>query len=157
MEKYIETYLETYQSFPKLNNVKLLWHNGYWDGPINGVCNVDGNKCWYERIEDWNDKNQYPHEDDLSYGDFSPPWNRRYLVHKLSKKQYETILARHLKFNSMVGGHCDYDEDGKRTAFHYNDKITPATSNQYYQEQKREEPYDPSPESEDLIIGWFEE
>lgn len=153
MKQIISQYEKIYEEkFPKLHNVKKLWHHGYWDGPISGVCEYNGQKCWFEQIDEFHDK--YSDYDD---DDFSAPWYRRYLVHKLTDEQFHEILVRHQKWQRMVGTHCDYDEEGKRASnFHYTDTITKETVAQYYEESKKDKFPDITPVSEEYILGWFQ-
>lgn len=151
MKEIIEKFEKTYEQFPKLPNVKKLWHHGYWDGPTSGICEVNGQKCWFELIEEWHDKH-----DDYDDDDFSPPWYRRYLVHKLTEEQFSEIEKRHNKFRRMVGSHTDYDESGHRGTFHYNETINAETVAQFYAESKNEPPVNINPISEEYIIGWYE-
>jgi hypothetical protein len=150
MKDIIKKYEETYTQLPKLQ-VKKLWHHGYWDGPTSGVCEVDGKKCWFELIEEWHDK-----YDDYDDDDFTAPWYRRYLVHHLTDEQFKEIEARHEKFQRMVGTHTDYNEEGRRGNFHYNDTVSKETVEQYYKESKDEKFPDITPASEEHILGWYE-
>lgn len=136
MKDYIEKYSKSYLSFPQLFNFKKLWHISYWDGPINGVCEVDGNKCWFEVIEMWIDNNSYPEDDD----DFEQPWSRRFLITKLTDVQFEYQKNNHEKWEKM--------------------KVAPDTLAQYYAYCKTEEYKNnyisPVPLTEDCILGWYE-
>jgi hypothetical protein len=152
MSRYLEKYKNSYQKFPQLPEMKKLWHRAYWDGPLSGLCLVDNQKYWFECIEEWLDNNSYPENDDY---DFEPPWYRRFVIWKLTDKQLTVIEAQHAKFQRMVGTHTDYDENGNRGYFHYNETITPETFRQYYDEAKLETQLDITP-SDAQIIGWYE-
>lgn len=156
MKDYLKKYKDSYQLLPQLPKMKKLWHAGYWDGPLSGVCEIDGQKCWYEAVAEWIDDNSYPSEDDPAYEEFEPPWYRRYLIHKLTDAQFKEIEAWHDKFRRMVGTHCDYDDQGIRSNFHYNETITPETFKQYYEESKTQKVIDVGPVSDDQILGWYE-
>jgi hypothetical protein len=151
----LDKYKEKYHKFPQLQEMRKLWHSGYWDGPISGMCLIDGQKCWFDLIEEWSDNNHYPSETDGVDADWEQPWYRRYLVWKLTDEQQAEIERRHAKFQRMVGTHCDYDDSGSRGHFHYNDTVTPETFKQYYEESKLEQPMDLTP-NDDQIIGWYE-
>lgn len=150
----LSKFKETYQSFPKLPEWRKLWHGNYWDGPLSGMCLVNGERYWYECIEEYHDNNPYPSEEEYDAG-WEAPWYRRYLIWKLTDEQQAIIDARHEKFQRMVGTHCDYDENGHRGNFHYNDTVTPETFKQFYAESKLEKPIDITP-TEDRILGWYE-
>jgi hypothetical protein len=148
----LDAFKNNYQQFPQLPEMKKLCHFNYWDGPLSGLCLINGNKYWYECVEEWLDNNRYPDDDD----DFEPPWYRRYLIWKLTDEQLAAIEARHAKFQRMVGTHTDYSEDGKeRGRFHYNETVTPETFKQFYEEAKLEKPIDITPNASQ-IIGWWE-
>jgi hypothetical protein len=151
----VEKYKDNYQQFPKLDAMKKLWHAGYWDGPLSGMCSVDGQKCWFQCIEEWDEHNDYPEDED----EFEQPWYRRFLIYRLTEEQLLPTEAGHDKFCRMVGTHCNYDEDGvTRGRFHYNDTVTPDTFEQYYKEAKenKEPQTDMTPVSDEHIIGWYE-
>ncbi len=150
--KRLEKYKGSYQKFPQLPTMKKLCHFGYWDGPLSGLCLIDGQKYWYECIEEWLDNNSYPEDDD----DFESPWYRRFLIWKLTDEQLAAIETRHAKFQRMVGMHTDYNEEGKRPNFHYNETITPETVAQFYAESKNETPINLDPISDEMILGWYE-
>lgn len=147
----LSKFKENYQKLPQLPTMRKLWHSNYWDGPLSGMCLIEGQKYWFECVEEWLDNNSYPEDDD----DFETPWYRRFLIWKLTDEQQATIEARHAKFQRMVGTHCDYDENGHRGNFHYNDTITPETFKQFYEESKLESRMDITP-TEDRILGWYE-
>lgn len=147
----ISKYKDNYQNFQKLPEMRKLCHFGYWDGPLSGLCLINGERYWFECIEEWLDNNSYPEDDD----DFEAPWYRRYLIWKLTDAQQADIDARHAKFQRMVGTHTDYDENGHRSNFHYNETITPETLKQFYEESKLEKRLDITP-TDDQILGWYE-
>jgi hypothetical protein len=148
----IEKYEPIYQSLPKLPKIKKLWHHGYWDGPTSGVCEVEGQKCWFELVDEWHDK-----YDDYDDDDFQPLWWRRYLVHRLTDEQFNSLYNRHRKFQHMVGYHTDYDDDGHRLdRFPAGCSATQETTDQYFKETKTEDFPSIKPVSEEYIIGWYE-
>lgn len=151
----LDNYINNYQRFPKLPEMRMLYHLGYWDGPLSGICLIDGQKYWFECIEEWRDNNKWPDENDPAYEDFEPPWYRRYLIWKLTDDNLAEIEARHQKWQRMVGMHCDYDENGARKFFHYTETITPETVRQYYEDAAKLPKLDLTP-NEDQIIGWHE-
>jgi len=158
----LDKYVDNYQQFLKLNSdieMKMLWHSGYWDGPLSGLCllkdkrDIEPNnqKYWFSYAEAWIDNNSYPEDDD----DFEPPWWRRFIIIKPTNNQLADVEARHAKFQRMVGTHCDYNDEGKRSNFHYNDTVTKESLKQYYKESKSE--ITPSVMiNDDQIIGWIE-
>lgn len=154
----IEDYKKNYHIlFPQIFEMKKLWHLGYYDGPISGVCEFLNNKCYFDVIEYWDENNSYPDQDDPEYEDFSPPWSRRYLIYYLSDEQFEKLRIKHEKFQRMVGLHTDYDLNQYRAKFEYNSKITPETVAQFYKEANEDKQIiDCNPVNESCIIGWYE-
>lgn len=153
MREVIKRLKDSYQNLPKIPEMRKLYHLGYWDGPLSGMCLVDGQKYFFECIEEWLDNNSYPEDDD----DFEAPWYRRYLLWRLTEEQLTSLEERHAKFQRMVGRHTDYDENGKRCNFVYNETITPETVAQYYKEAKEETTViSMEPVSNDMILGWYE-
>lgn len=83
-----------YAHLPRLDRseVRLLWHSGFWDGPINGLCLFQGRKCWFEMCEDG-----------ASY--------RRFLVLELTAEELADEERWHALFREHVGTHTDYGTD----------------------------------------------
>lgn len=148
MKETIIKYKNTYQELPEIPHIKKLWHQGYWDGPCNGVCEVDNKKCWFELIDEWVDHNEWPDED----LDFEPLWYRRFLIVQLTDEQFQELKKRHEKFQRMVGTHCDYNDKGERGYYQPND-----TTDQYYKEQKSEPDYVLEAASDSHVIGWYQQ
>jgi len=158
----IYKYKDNYQQYLHLGpdvKMKMLWHHGYWDGPLTGLCLLNDSretepnnqKYWFECVELWMDNNSYPEDDD----DFVAPWWRRFLVIKPTDDQLLDIEARHAKFQRMVGTHCDYNDEGVRGYFSYGETTTKEYVAQYY----KEAPYDTRVVcdlNDDQIIGWIE-
>lgn len=66
MKDYLNKYKTTYHTFPKLPEMRKLCHFGYWDGPLSGLCLIDGQKYWLDCIEEWHDNNHCPSGDSNS-------------------------------------------------------------------------------------------
>ena len=87
------------------DDIRLLWHADFWDGPINGLCLYGGEKYWFELCT----------ED-------GPPETpgQRFLVVRLSPDQLAEEERWHALFREKVGTHTDYDEP--RPAVHPPDR-----------------------------------
>lgn len=72
-------------------DVEMLWHNGYWDGPLSGVALYDGEMVYFDMAEE---------------NDFNG--NRMYNVYKLYEDEKEYLLSSHEKFRKKVGSHTDH-------------------------------------------------
>jgi hypothetical protein len=143
-------------SGPNLNGrVKMLWHSGYWDGPLSGYVSLDDVPgYWVDCIdEDYN-----PHQESIEPECIRECtkykggrkcclilYDRLYLVYKLDEQQKEIILNNHDLFQKYVGTHADYDSQGQR---HHN--VNPeADWKSYYDVDKPPMP----PPREEQIVG----
>ena len=119
------------------NDLKLLWHEEFWDGPINGILLYQNKKCWFEMIS----------ENDGSEPD---DYYRRYWIIKLSQKQIEDKEFWHNLFREKVGNNADYDDDGIR----HTDQVKPfEMHNEYFELAKKREEIDLS---NNLVLGFYE-
>lgn len=82
----------------RLANVRLLWHAGFWDGPISGLCAVEGRELWFDATETAD----------------QPLGRRRFRCFELDEQELAAEHARHAAFREHVGTHTDYDENGRR-------------------------------------------
>lgn len=74
--------------------IKPLWHAGYWDGPINGLCQLkNGRRAWFDVANDFGDS------------------IRIYAVTALSDAELEVIERNHRLFQEHVGNHTEYEYD----------------------------------------------
>lgn len=79
-------------------DVRLLWHNGYWDGVLSGIASYMGRECWF--------------------GCPDPArCHREYVVYPLTDQEIKTERHWHDLFRAHVGSHTDYtyDESGRRS------------------------------------------
>lgn len=149
----LKHYKETYQTLPQIQSMNMLLHHGYYDGPLSGMCEVDGQKCYFEFLDQWSYSNKWPEDDE---DDFEPPWYRRFLIYRLSDEQLAAVEKRHEKFRRMVGKHSSYINGKREGWFEYTDTITLETVKQYYEEAKHEAPLNLDPVSPDCVLGWYE-
>lgn len=73
---------------PEAKGVKILWEHDYWDGPLDGVCEWDGEKYYFQLIED---------------AIIRPYWLKR-----LSENEWVQLQTNHLLYQEHVGFHTDY-------------------------------------------------
>jgi len=76
---------------PRVSSVKLLYHYNYYDGPLSGICLLDGKRYWFNCEFD---------------GEGSDP--RLYIMYKLRWKEFLLELLCHKLFQIFVGCHTDY-------------------------------------------------
>lgn len=109
---------------------KILYHLGFWDGPISGVCLYNGKKCYFDTIEevfeeslmndeDWEDYNtemaEYYPESEISDSHRKEINEYRiYGIFETPNEVIEIIDENHKLFQKWVGTHTNYDDFGKR-------------------------------------------
>lgn len=102
-------------------DTKLLFHNSYWDGPLNGLMLWEGEKAWFEHTEDeeiiitQEQLQVLANEmkctvDELEEEDKWMWPYRIYTVYRLPKDMLEAVEHNHKLFQDLVGDHCDYDK-----------------------------------------------
>lgn len=81
-----------------LQGVRLLFAEGYWDGPQNGLALYEGRICWFSTT-------------DIDWG---PRW--RYELFEMDDASVRERLTSHFEFEQYVGIHtCSHlAYDGKR-------------------------------------------
>ena len=42
----------------KEKDIKLIYHSGYWDGPLSGVCQYKEKRYWFNCVHDYHDKTE---------------------------------------------------------------------------------------------------
>jgi hypothetical protein len=114
------------------DDIRLLWHSGYWDGPKSGMLSYQGKKYWFQTIDD----------DEATV--------RRFLILELSGEQMREQEYWHELFRQKVGTHTDYDETGR----HELGALRPGEMwREFYDAYEQRQPLDLS---NNLIVGWFE-
>lgn len=117
--------------------VRFLWHNDWWDGPLAGMCEYKGQMYWYH----------CHHE---NYKRTAKYW-RKYGVFKMTPEQLEDEIKWHKLFIEKVGDHFDCNEAGHRNR----DGVKPQHLwNDFYEPfSKWERPrYE---ERQEMAIGYF--
>jgi hypothetical protein len=79
--------------------MRMLWHVNYWDGPLSGLCLLNGRKHWFQ----------------IKGGVYDPDDEaREFEIIYLTDEQIKAEDDRHNLWVKYVGEHCDYDEHNKR-------------------------------------------
>jgi hypothetical protein len=127
--------IETRERIPR-QDVKLLWHCGFWDGPLSGMLLYRGEMCWFAMIVE--------NEDD------DESWYRRFAVIGLTSDQVADEQYWHDLFRTYVGTHTDYGVDEQRMP---GAVLSQSNWNAFYDRyNERAKPdYSTRP-----ILGWFE-
>ena len=109
-------------------DVHLLWFGDFWDGPVNGLCLYNNEKCWFETCSEDEDG------------------GRRYVLLKLSAEQLADEEKWHELFRRNVGTHTDFDEAVPQ--------VKPQESHRdFYEPYKTRGKVD---YSKNPALGWFE-
>jgi len=75
---------------------QMLWHSGYYDGPLSGVARYKGKIVWFG-VEDW--------------GDDSFDRMRTYNLYELSDEEIEYEILVHNRWRNSGMTHTDYCDD----------------------------------------------
>lgn len=89
-----------YEDVDKEPDLEMLWHSGYYDGPLSGMALYNGKYVWFE-CDQWGEciDNDDPCPD---YG------MRTYTLHELSEGDLKDQFEAHERFRKYVGHHTDY-------------------------------------------------
>src|SRR3989338_10060019 len=95
----IKQWVEDLPLIPQ-DNIKILYDNNYWDGPLEGVLR-------------WNNKNYYF----ICYNDndWTNVAHRIFVIIEMTKEQEENENYFHQLFTKFVGRHNEYDVAGDRS------------------------------------------
>jgi hypothetical protein len=131
---------DDYLNLPQVSKseIRLLWHSGYWDGPLSGLLLSQGEKYWFQLADERS-----------SYDENILP--RRFLIIELLADQLHALESWHEFFQEKVGTHTNYDEAGKRTIGALKPK---ELWNEFYEAYAKREQED---FSHNEVIGWFAE
>jgi hypothetical protein len=77
---------------PKIQHPTILWVDGYWDGPLSGMCEVDGERLYFHMQDEADDKRR----------------TRTFNVYRLTDEQMADHDHRHAEFIKHVGTYWDY-------------------------------------------------
>ena len=106
-----EEYLCEYDLLPhlKITDVKVLYHSSYYDGPLDGMLEWNGEKYWYLMYRD------FPHTmENLESDDEMFDGTRCYVILKLSDEEMEEEAIVHKLWVECCGNGCyDLPEDYK--------------------------------------------
>ena len=119
----------------KRKDVKYLWHCGYWDGPLSGVCLHDGEKCWFDMVKEYNNG------------------SRTFKVVRLTPEQLKEEEYWHALFEEKVSTASSYDENERRHLSSDHSHLRPYEHHhEFYDEQKNRKDRD---FSNNEVIGYF--
>lgn len=135
------------KELPRLDEEpQLVWHSGYWDGPISGVCMYDGKEHWFKMVHEFD----YEGEEEWESGEMEIFLGRVFVITELTDEQFTTIKYAHELFRKYVGTHTDYDESNKRTVGACREQ---GEWNKFYDWQKTE--YKQPDLSDNEVVAWW--
>ena len=91
---------------------KFLWENDRYDGPLEGVCEVEGKKYYFLFHDDHWYKLSKEDMNKVMNEELSLLWTRSFYLADLSEEQWEKEIKRHEDFCKYVGTYCNYNENG---------------------------------------------
>lgn len=85
-------------------DLTLVWHEGYYDGPLSGVALFNNEYVWFNYVD----------EDDTG--------NRKFAIYTMPDQFREEKFRRHQHFQQAVGYHCDHDPNVYKPFGHKDEK-----------------------------------
>jgi hypothetical protein len=120
----------------KRKDIKYLWHCGYWDGPLSGMCLHDGEKCWFDMVKEYNNG------------------SRTFKVVRLTPEQLKEEEYWHDLFEEKVSTASSYDENERRHLSADHSHLRPyELHHEFYDEQKKNRKDRDFSKNE--VIGYF--
>lgn len=123
----------------ELENVKILFYNDKWDGPLEGLCEYENKFYRYETLE----MGGYSGEDEFGEDIWSP---RIYNVIEIEPWQLTYELYWHSLFSTNIATYTEYDKKLVNPVFEIKSK-------DFYKKQKKE--YKKIDYSNNTVIGIF--
>jgi hypothetical protein len=117
--------------------VKFLWHDDWWDGPLAGMCEHKGQKYFY-----------FCHHE--NYRKTHKYW-RRYGVFKLTPDELVEAEYWHNLFVEKVGDHFDCDEGKRRSS-----ELKPYDMHHEFYDAYKDYERPRYEEKQDRLIGFFD-
>jgi hypothetical protein len=126
-------------SLEKLESVRWLWADNWYDWVISGACEYEGKRYYGVCVDENHDKRK--------------KWYRRYLLVDLPEDVWREELEKHAFFVEKVGSHFEFDVERQVRKGHSELKDS-RTWHEFYErysdkgEQRNYKEYPP--------VGWFE-
>lgn len=96
----------------QLENVQILWHLGFWDGPLSGVLIFNNEMHYFDMIEEFEPVPIDPDDED---SDYDHGWYRKFGVYELSDDDKIRLITTHALWQGHMGLHTDYFPLNART------------------------------------------
>lgn len=107
---------------------EILWVHDDFNGPLNGLCLYEGNKCWYKRTTD------------VQIDSSESTENSEYNIYKLTDNLLEQIENEHKEYCKITGApvaHGDPHIIKRNTRVERRTPTTPKTSEEEIEVQRR--------------------
>lgn len=91
-----------YDDLDKEPQVEMLWHSGYYDGPLSGMALLDGEKMVWFHCDKWGG-----YDDEDLTNDFG---HRTFGLYELTEEEMAAEIIQHEHFRQHVGHHTDYGD-----------------------------------------------
>ena len=106
--------VRTEHALPKLVHPELVWHCGYYDGPLDGMCLHEGKQHWFQMVDaiyvTVNVESYRPLEPD----DYNYTLIGINVIAEISEEQLKEEEYWQALFEKHVGTHTRYDKRGLR-------------------------------------------
>lgn len=99
------------QELKQLEDVKILWHLGYWDGVQSGVAMHEDQLVYFDLLEEYETKLVDPNDED---SDLDWGWYRKFTIYELSDDDKIRLTVKHAIWQAYIGLHTDYFPFGGR-------------------------------------------
>lgn len=97
MRKGVKEHMEAIPALSR-SEVQLLYHWGYYDGPLSGVCRWRGERYWFTCVDMGDDEREA----------------RTFHMFEFTEEEWAREDERHALFRECVGTHTDYDQETGR-------------------------------------------
>jgi hypothetical protein len=145
--------------FPKISfgELSLRWYIMYYDGPLSGILDYKGERCYWHAQSGGDDYLDYDENGVVRLDDKGNEiclyYPIVYTVHKLSNEQIELENKKHALFEAYVGFNTNYFDD--LTDENYG-KMHPSSWHKIYYREANQFPEHPQALwSDETVIGWF--
>lgn len=91
--------------------LKMCWHNDYWDIPLNGVAMYKGQPVYFQHVEEeaQADGDGGGVDENLDDPEHESPYvEPTYALHALTEAQHRELEGQHDEFGRLVGRHTDH-------------------------------------------------
>jgi len=157
--------------WPEIKEYKLLWYTSYWDGPLEGVMEVDGQKCYFINIGDCKERRcpydekceESPDDTNIKCPDGFKgracfrDFHRYWAVYPLTPREWDKASEQQRAFEMFVGTHSTYNKNDELGG----GALYPGTQSLFYGYYMKVRAWDDDqnyPEDlglcSDRIIGW---